>query len=317
MPSKFLENLPEEVKAAMFSLGAAELQRPPTPPQYRGLKKENQRNEVIAKFGKISIEDQSSKCGILAGRDRIIANERFKTGEYKLAIGLLNSCLRYAPAGSIQIPLAYENRSAVFLEMGKYALALESIDLARKNGFPAMRMAQLDAREEKVRKMMEELGPDKNGEARSFFKLSHPPNKKIPFIAGCLELHKNEKYGRHIITNKDLKTGDIIAIEDPVIAWPNHQLLDFYCSFCLKTRSGSLIPCSHCVTGNTVHDHIYYHFISLFPCSHVLFRTMPRQGCFASSQQNIGRVSQRDAREIGIKNAARGLPYCWRRGRAA
>lgn len=248
MEPNFLENLPEEIKETIFALGAA-LERPATPPQYRGLKTERQSSKVIAEFKQVSIKDHFSKCGILAGRDRKVANERFKTGEYNLAIGLLNTCLRFAPAGSVEIPLAYDNRSAVFFELGKYALALESIELARKTKIPAVKMAQLDAREEKVKKLMEEFGPDKNSEARSFFKLSHPPNKKMPFIADCLELRKNAKYGRHIITNKDLRTGDIIAIENAVIAWPNDQLLDYFCSFCIKIRSGSLIPCPHCVTG--------------------------------------------------------------------
>lgn len=133
--------------------------------------------------------------------------------------------------------------------MGKHALAIENIKLARENGFPAAKLPQLDAREEKCRKLMEEFGPDKSCVAEKFFKLSHPPNEKIPFIAGCLELRQTAKYGRGIYTTKDLKTGDVIAIDKPVFAWLNDSVNDTACLRCTKTNDGNLIPCPHCPAG--------------------------------------------------------------------
>lgn len=162
------------------------------------------------------------KCNDSSERCRLFANTCLKKKDFKNALDYYNASLCYAPAGSSDIPLIYSNRSAAFSIMGKYALAIENIELARESGYPAGKLAQLDEREEKCERMMEkiafDMNLDKNFDAFSFFKLSHPPNEKIPFIAGCLELHENEKFGRHIVTNKDLKTGDIIAIEDPVFA---------------------------------------------------------------------------------------------------
>lgn len=185
-------------------------------------------------------------------RCRLHGNEHVQEGKFDLALEMYNGSLCYAPAESSDIPLIYGNRSAVFCLMGKYALALENINLARENGFPDEKMAQLNAREEKCMRLMEKFGPDQNSEARSFFQLSHPPNVKIPFIAGCLELHVNEKYGRHIITNKDLKAGEIIAIENPVFTWPNDSTSGPICGHCSTFNSGSLIPCSHCTKGNSL-----------------------------------------------------------------
>lgn len=74
--------------------------------------------------------------------------------------------------------------------------------------------------------------PDTKNDPWTYFKLSHSPNEKIPFIVDCLELKTDQKYGRHIVTTRDLQPGDVIAIEK--IVFPNIQKTAIYsrCSFC-------------------------------------------------------------------------------------
>lgn len=139
-------------------------------------------------------------------RCKALGNDLFKKGEYKAALEFYNASLSYATT-SVDFPQLYGNRSAVYFHIGKYALAIENIELARKNGFPPAHMARLDAREEKCKKLMEEFGPDRSSDLGTFLKLSHPANEKIPFIVDCMELRTNQKYGRHIVTTKELKTG--------------------------------------------------------------------------------------------------------------
>lgn len=164
------------------------------------------------------------KQNISSEQCRLAGNEAFKKRNFDTAIEFYNGALRYAPSGSEEIALNYGNRSAVYCEIGKYALALENIKLARKNGFPSNKMAQLDVREQKCQKLMEKFGPNKVSIANSFFKLSYPPNKKIPFIIDCLELHKSEKYGRHIVTTQDLNTGGLLAW---LCEWLKTKILSF------------------------------------------------------------------------------------------
>lgn len=185
----------------------------------------------------------------LSEQTRIVGNKFFKKENFRGALISYITSLCFALPGSQQIPLVYGNRSAVYCEMGKYALALENIELARENGFPLEKMAHLDAREEKCKKLMQKFGPDNSFDNSSFFKLSHQPNKKIPFIADCLELRQNEKYGRHIVTTKNLKTGDIIAIAPSVFSWTDRFVPTASCFVCTKTKKGSLIPCLLCTTG--------------------------------------------------------------------
>lgn len=121
--------------------------------------------------------DNSEKC-------RIAGNKVFKKKKFELALDYYNRSLCYAPAGSRDLALGYGNRSAVYCEMGWYALAIENIKLARENGFPAERMAYLDDREEKCRKLMEEFGPTKFGSGRQFV-LQAVPSAKFKYSVHC------------------------------------------------------------------------------------------------------------------------------------
>lgn len=248
---------------------------------------------MIREMNKILIDDLPwnqpfdkpfKKNASMADRYRKTGEKSFAESDFKMALEDYNIGLCYAPTGSKNIPLLYGNRSAVYYEMGKYALALENIKLARDSGFPIVKMAELDDREEKCKELMEEFGPDKDSATSSFFKLSHPANKKIPFIADCLELRKNEKYGRHIITTKGLKTGDILAIEPPVVSFLTASRKDPHCFFCAANKSGSLIPCSHCTAGNFKSNDSNSAFITFPVCSYVLFRNVQEEGGADSSQ---------------------------------
>lgn len=77
------------------------------------------------------------------------------------------------------------------------------------------------------------------------FKLSYEPNPKIPFFIDGLEPCKNAEYGEHMITTKDLKAGDVIAVMDKPLRMPifskfqNHMM---GCYTCSDTNNGDLIP---------------------------------------------------------------------------
>lgn len=157
--------------------------------------------------------------------------------------------LCYALPGSEQIPLAYSIRSAIYCEVGNYALAIENIAKAIETGIPDEKKPQLMYREEYCKTMMQKYGPAKNPDISSLFKLSQPPHSQIPFIADCLKLGKDERFGKHIVTTKDLKAGDVIAVETAVIGWPSQSYPVAACNFCGKTNHGSLYPCHHCASG--------------------------------------------------------------------
>ncbi|XP_070496177.1 N-lysine methyltransferase SMYD2-B-like [Chironomus tepperi] len=143
------------------------------------------------------------------------------------------------------LSLSYANRSATFLELECYDECLKNIKWARESGYPENKLSKLDEREQKCKKLRLKGRNNKNEDPWEFFKLSYPANKKIPFIVDRLEVRTTEKYGRGIYATRDLKAGDIICIEDPVISFLDGNHFYKHCNNCSKSCMLNLIPCNN------------------------------------------------------------------------
>lgn len=135
---------------------------------------------------------------------------------------------------------AFANRSAVYLEIKMYEKCLENIKLARAYHYPFDE--KLDETEAICKHSMDNLS-DPGADPWEFFKLSYPQNKRMPFVTECLELKDTWKFGRCIITNRELNTGDVIAIEEPFLKMLNVKSRYNYCVTCFKSNAMSLLPC--------------------------------------------------------------------------
>lgn len=60
-----------------------------------------------------------------------------------------------------------------------------------------------------------------------------------------VSLRHNERYGRHLIANQDIKPGEIIMVVEPFIKCVNLNNIHAFCSHCMKTCWAS-IPCDEC-----------------------------------------------------------------------
>ena len=189
------------------------------------------------------------KSNNAAESSRKKCNEHRDQGEFYEALIACNKSICFAVPNTKALSVAYANRSALYFKRGQYSECLESIKLARENGYPAGQLHKLEAREGKCTKLLN-AGNEKF-DIWSFFKLSHPANEKIPFIVNCLELREDEKYGRHIVTTQDLKTGDFIAIEEPLFKLFDEKSNYSRCSYCFKSRNLSLFPCTGCTCGES------------------------------------------------------------------
>jgi MYND finger len=128
--------------------------------------------------------------------------------------------------------------------MTMYDQCLENIHLAREAGYPANLLSKLLDLETYC---VEEINRRSDGKAKKFEpKLSYPVSAENPNVADCIELVYNKKYGRHFITKRNLKVGDIVILDRPYQVY----LLDEYsyqrCANCLTENQLNLIPCTDC-----------------------------------------------------------------------
>lgn len=179
---------------------------------------------------------------------RIKGNEFYKQRNFREALVEYNKSICCAPAESKELGLAYANRSSIYFELRMYRTCVENIKLARKSHYPDEKMKVLNDREEKCHKLIKSGALDIDFDVWDFFKLSYKPNKKVPFIIEGLELAESEKYGRMIVTTRDLKAGNIIAIEKPCFTELEVYAKD-HCNYCLKNNHFSLMPCEKCPKG--------------------------------------------------------------------
>jgi tetratricopeptide (TPR) repeat protein len=188
------------------------------------------------------------KCDKAAERLRNEGNSKFNSSKFYEALICYNKSLCNSTQQLANLGLAYANRSAVYLEMKQVDKCLQNIELARAHGYA--NEAKLNERQEKAEKLKEIQSKDPQNDPANFFKLSYPPNEKYPSIVDCLKVRENREFGRHVVTNRALNPGDIIAIEEPIFKAIDEGARYERCSNCLKSNLMSFIPCDgYCTFG--------------------------------------------------------------------
>jgi len=190
----------------------------------------------------------------LAEKHRNNGNEQFTKREFEKALLFYNRSLCYAATEASQA-LAFANRSAACFEMGRYEKCLKNIQLARDHNYPAEKLHKLIEREEKCKKKLEEPKEELSNRI-DYAKLSYPAHEKLPLVADCLQLVENEKFGKHFITTKNLKAGDVIAVyELPFrIQIPKAKL--HRCGYCITNILTDGVPCSGCALSKFRNSHL-------------------------------------------------------------
>ncbi|KAL7027893.1 hypothetical protein ACKWTF_005639 [Chironomus riparius] len=161
------------------------------------------------------------------------ASELLAVGKNSDALKNCNNCLRFATAESAESLKAMAAREKVYTKFGSLKASVDNL------------CSSVDS--------LEDLKED-------FFKLSHPPNPKIPFIADCLEVKENDVYGRFIATKKDLLPGDVVIMEEPFYKIISPSEKNSRCSVCLKQNSLNLISCEKCSAGKE--QKLFHHQIA-------------------------------------------------------
>lgn len=187
------------------------------------------------------------KSDYAAHEARQKGNEFYKKSEYFKALLLYNQSLCYAESKH-ELAFGYANRSAAYFKVHQYDKCMRNILLARNHGYPENKIKKLREREFECKKLMNELKPDPTEDPWNFFKLSYEPNPKVPFLVNCLEI-RNSNAGKVLVTNQDLKPGDIIAITDTIFRFADPTARCHRCSYCFADCLMDLEPCNGCAAG--------------------------------------------------------------------
>ncbi|XP_058454681.1 SET and MYND domain-containing protein 4-like isoform X2 [Malaya genurostris] len=201
------------------------------PHQYRNHQLSDVKNETRAK-----------EC-------RKLGNELCRSGtkDYMKAVKWYNESIALSNESSVNLALAYASRSIVCFELKMYHDCLENIRLAQLNPYPAHVLPKLMQRKERCLKIINNSETSNDSEdVPNVPVLCYEPNPKVPQVSNCLELKENDQFGRHLVTNKDLRAGDFVLMEKPFFTMLVENFRYNNCDYCLKEKNLTLIPCNHC-----------------------------------------------------------------------
>lgn len=194
------------------------------------------------------------KCNQVAETFSLKAGEFMVEKRYTEALENYNQCLRFAEGKSAVLSEAYAGRAKVYCEV-------QQLEKCNENIQSAIDTCECDEKREEFHKLREHCENLRNvasasgdTDARSFFKLTRPAHEKIPFIASCLEVRENDLYGRYIMTTSDLKTGDVVVVEEPFYKVLDLNQRHTRCAVCLRQNMLNLSPCLKCSKGESVND---------------------------------------------------------------
>lgn len=192
----------------------------------------------------VKMRSVGEKCSKKSKKFLNDANEFRNNSKFSDAIISLNKALCYATTDNDRA-LIYLTRGKIYYELKLYKECLENFDQAKNH----LHHNDFHDIEENCKNSMK-LNDNDEEEISNFFSISLPTNSKIPFIAECLKLQESWKFGRGVITNRNIKTGEVLVIEEPFFKMLNKDVRHKRCSFCLKSNRLCLIPCDkYCVSS--------------------------------------------------------------------
>lgn len=211
----------------------------------------------MAKYEEMSARDYENRASrfeyqkneFLATSRREAGKKLYAERKYVEAMQEFNITLLSAPRWSDEIGLAYANRSACFFQLNMFQECLADIKMAKRSNYPVHLMNKLDARASKCEAL-------KGANVKSVLfspckpSLSFEEHDKFAGVANCLEIRKNDEFGRHVVATSDLKIGQTILIEQPFSIVPQKCCGNYFdrCFHCFG-KLKNFITCENCITG--------------------------------------------------------------------
>lgn len=194
------------------------------------------------------------KCSQVAESFSLKADGFLEAKKYTEALENYNQCLRFAEDKSQVLSDAYAGRAKVYCEAQQLEKCIDNIQCAIDTCVRDEKREEFQKLREHCENLRNVASAGGDNDPWSFFKLTRPAHQKIPFIADCLEVRENDLYGRYIMTTSDLKTGDIVVVEEPFYKVLDLNQRHTRCAVCLRQNMLNLSPCLKCPNGESVND---------------------------------------------------------------
>lgn len=234
----------------------------------------------------VQCELKSSKLShkLRLAADNLFFSDKRNLPSLLKALELYSKSVAVAENKSRELPLAYANRSAILFNLRKHAECVKDIDRALQLNYPDSLRANLLRRKAKCLTLLGEPGADnaceearrwlqnvnltdnkkeklkqkieiamdfrelpESGESRK--KVPFPiieRHAKIPCASTAVDIKYSKEYGRHIVANRDIAAGEVLAIEKPYALLLKPDCIYTHCSHCFR-RAWDAIPCPHCI----------------------------------------------------------------------
>uniref|UniRef100_A0A904A5V9 MYND-type domain-containing protein n=1 Tax=Anopheles quadriannulatus TaxID=34691 RepID=A0A904A5V9_ANOQN len=204
---------------------------------------------------RLNLRNDGNKDNEKAAQLRSAGNKMVhpKVKRYIEAMKLYNECIAFSAKGSEERSLAYGNRSFICLKMERFEDCLQNIRLARESNYPKHLNEKLNLREKEAKQALSKARNQNatkvSPEVVEELQLSFPAHENAPQLANCLALGRDDQYGRHVVTNRKLKVGDVVMIEKPFVTVTMDTCQYVWCDFCQAERLFTLIPCEGCTVA--------------------------------------------------------------------
>lgn len=192
-------------------------------------------------------------------------------GNFKESLKLYYKALAYAKTNEKKA-ICYENIAKVFFQTNEMELSLAAIKNAKKLTNASELRVMLSEKEKQCHEVLNRI-PESN--FPKSLPLTYPRSTKNPEVVDCIEIGPEGK----LVTNIDLKLGDVIVVTKPFIMGGNDnlELSECYtnCQNCWRSTLETVISvCDHCVktvycseickSENSDFHRMICHHISLF-----------------------------------------------------
>lgn len=155
------------------------------------------------------------KDGEKARQIQIRGNAHLRNFQYERAIEAYNASICHALPDTPELRNGFYDRAIVFMKIGLYDEALESIEMATGVKQSEEERSQLERYKEKVLVLKERQSaynraPVRNVKPNLEPKLSHPSHKNVPYASAMIEIQESEQFGRYLTAKEDLKPGECL-----------------------------------------------------------------------------------------------------------